>query len=320
MKILGTGKALPTLSVTNDMLAQFLNTSDTWISTRTGIKERRLLSKEDLIDLSTIASEQAIQDAHLKVSDIDFIICSNVANTYVTPALSCIVQGNINATCPCIDINGACSGFIYALDIAESYLQAKKEIQNILIVCAEEPSRFTNWKERDTSVLFGDGAGAVVVTRGNNLKSINLTTSSKVDALYYQRKLEDTPYEEKNEGNGPLVMQGKDVFKLAVTSSVSDIETVMNKANVKPENIKYFVLHQANIRIIDTIRQQLNLPEEKFPHNIERYGNTSSASIPILLDEMRKDDQLKNGDLLVLSAFGAGFTTGACVIEWSENL
>lgn len=319
MKILGTGKAMPSLSVTNDMLSQFLDTSDNWISTRTGIKERRLLSKEDLIELSTEASNNALLDAKLNASDIDFIICSNVANSYVTPALSCILQGNINATCPCIDINGACSGFIYALDIAESYLKTKENIHNILIVCAEEPSRFTNWKERDTSVLFGDGAAAVVVSRGNNLKAISLTTSSKVEALYYQRKLEYTPYEEKNEGNGPLVMQGKDVFKLAVTSSVSDIETVMNMAQIKSEDVKYFVLHQANIRIIDTIRQQLNQPEIKFPHNIEKYGNTSSASIPILLDEMRKSNQLKNGDVLVLSAFGAGFTTGACVIEWSEN-
>lgn len=319
MKILGTGRALPSLSVTNDMLASFLDTSDSWISTRTGIKERRLLSTDDLIELSTEASKNALKNANMNAADIDFIICSNVANAYVTPALSCILQGNINATCPCIDINGACSGFIYALDIAESYLQTKKNINNILIVCAEEPSRFTNWKQRDTSILFGDGAAAVVVSRGNNLKAINLTTSSKVDALYYQRKLEDTPYEEKNEGSGPLVMQGKDVFKLAVTSSVSDIETVMNMAQVTPKDVKYFVLHQANIRIIDTIRQQLNQPEEKFPHNIERYGNTSSASIPILLDEMRQSKQLKNGDLLVLSAFGAGFTTGACVIEWFDN-
>lgn len=318
MKIIGTGKALPSLSVTNNMLASFLDTSDNWIYTRTGIKERRLLSTENLVDLATAASQNALKDANMQAEDIDFIICSNVANHYVTPALSCILQGNINATCPCIDINGACSGFLYALDMAEAYLSTKKNITNILIVCAEEPSRFTNWQERDTSVLFGDGAAAVIVSHGNNLKSINLTSSCKVEVLYYQRKLEKTPYEKKTEETRPLVMQGKEVFKTAVTSSISDIELVMDMAQITPKDVKYFVLHQANIRIIDSIRNHFNQPEEKFPHNIEHYGNTSSASIPILLDDLRKSKQLKNGDLLVLSAFGAGFTTGACVIEWSE--
>lgn len=319
MKIIGTGKALPNLKVTNDMLAQFLDTNDSWISTRTGIKERRLLSTETLDELAVKASDAALQDANLKASDIDFIICSNVANSYVTPGLGCIIQGKIDATCPCIDINCACTGFINALDIAESFFQTKKEIKNILIVCAEEPSRFTNWKERDTSVLFGDGAGAVVLTRGDDMKAIVLSSSSKTDVLYYKRKLENTPYKKTEDDTKPLVMVGKEVFKMAVTSSVSDIETVMKQAGITPEDVKYFILHQANIRIIDAIRQHLEQPTEKFPHNIEKYGNTSSASIPILLDEMKKENKIKAGDTLIFSAFGAGFTTGACVIKWSDN-
>lgn len=319
MKIIGTGKALPHLIVTNDMLAQFLDTNDDWISTRTGIKERRLLSTETLVDLSVEAAKAALTDANINASDIDFIICSNVASSYVTPGLGCIIQGFINATCPCIDINCACTGFINAIDFAESYFYTKQEINNILIVCAEEPSRFTNWKERDTSILFGDGAGAVVVTRGNDLKASILSSSSKTDVLYYKRKLEDTPYETTNDATQPLVMVGKDVFKLAVTSSVSDIETVMKKAGITPNDVKYFILHQANIRIIETIRQHLGQPTEKFPHNIEKYGNTSSATIPILLDEMRKENKIQNGDTIVFSAFGAGFTTGACVFKWSDN-
>ncbi|MCK9301592.1 MAG: beta-ketoacyl-ACP synthase 3 [Bacteroidales bacterium] len=317
MKIIGTGKALPALRVSNDMLAEFLDTSDEWIRTRTGIKERRLLSDEDLFDLSRIAANEALIDAGISASDIDYMICSNVANNYVTPSLSCILQGLIHAECPCIDINGACSGFIYALDIAESFLKTKDDINNILIVCAEEPSRFTNWNERDTSVLFGDGAGAVVLTKGDDLLAMQLSSQSKVEPLYYQRNLEKTPYNKKPEGNAPLVMHGKDVYKLAVSSSVLDINSIFKSANISADDVDYFLLHQANIRIIDAIRQQLEQPEVKFPHNIENYGNTSSASIPILLDELHKSGKIEEGDVLLLSAFGAGFTTGACALRWS---
>lgn len=317
MKIIGTGKALPALRVSNDMLAEFLDTSDEWIRTRTGIKERRLLSDEDLFDLSRIAANEALIDAGISASDIDYMICSNVANNYVTPSLSCILQGLIHAECPCIDINGACSGFIYALDIAESFLKTKDDINNILIVCAEEPSRFTNWNERDTSVLFGDGAGAVVLTKGDDLLAMQLSSQSKVEPLYYQRNLEKTPYNKKPEGNAPLVMHGKDVYKLAVSSSVLDINSIFKSANISADDVDYFLLHQANIRIIDAIRQQLEQPEVKFPHNIENYGNTSSASIPILLDELHKSGKIEESDVLLLSAFGAGFTTGACALRWS---
>ncbi len=318
MKIIGTGSALPALSISNNMLSQFLDTDDSWIRTRTGIKTRRILSTESLIDLAEKAAKSALINAEVVSSDIDFIICSNVANNYVTPALSCIVQGLIQASCPCIDLNGACSGFIYALDMAESYIETGKA-KKILIVCAEEPTKFCNWKERDTSILFGDGAGAVVVSSEDHcFRSIHLSTISKTDVLYYQRKMEQTPYENNGEAESPLVMHGKDVFKLAVLASTNDIKIVMDKAHVKASEVDYYLLHQANIRIIDSIRQNLNESKCKFPSNIDKYGNTSSASIPILLDELNKNKKLKDGDVLVLSAFGAGFTTGACLLSWSE--
>lgn len=316
MKILGTGSAVPELIVTNNMLAEFLDTSDEWIQTRTGIKERRLLSSEDLTELSTKASNNALENAGITAEDLDFIICSNVANNYVTPALGCIVQGEIGANCPTIDINAACTGFIYALDIAESFFRSKNDINNILILCAEEPSRYTNWQERDTCILFADAAAAVVVTRGDNLKATYLHTSCKVEPLYYQRALEPTPFNKKEEGNAPLIMNGRDVYKLAISSSVTDIKAVLKKAEITADDVDKFILHQANIRIIDTIRIKLNQPEEKFPHNIEHYGNTSSATIPLLMDELNRAGKLKKGEILVLSAFGAGFTTGACVLEW----
>lgn len=317
MKIIGTGKALPSLSVTNDMLSEILDTNDEWISTRTGIKQRRILSDDTLLELATVASLNAIQDAGITAKDLDFIICSNVINNYVTPGLSNILQGEIGATCPTVDLNCACTGFIYALDIADAYL-ATNRANNILIVAAEQPSRMVNWKERDASILFGDGAAAVVVTKGDALKSIHLNTQSKVEPLYYQRKMEYNPFVKVADADAPLIMNGRDVFKMAVSSSVKDINKALEKAGLKADDIDCFVLHQANLRIIETIRDFLKQPAEKFPHNIENYGNTSSASIPILLDEMSKEGKLKKGDTLVFSAFGAGFTTGACVIKWDK--
>ena len=316
MKIIGTGSAHPSLTVTNQMLERFLDTSDEWIRTRTGIKQRQLISDEKLEDLAVSAAQIALENSGIKAEELDFIICSNVVNEYITPALSCIIQGRIGAKCPCIDLNGACAGFIYSLDIAESYFSSKKDINNILIVCAEEPTRMVDWSDRSTCVLFGDGAGAVVLGRGDNVKSIRLSTTSRQESLYQQRKLEETPFITKSEPDGPLVMKGQDVFKLAVSSSLRDIEGVIADGNITKDDVDHYLLHQANIRIIETIRETLAQDKSKFPNNIEKYGNTSSASIPILLDEMNQKHQLKSGDRIVLSAFGAGFTTGACLLYW----
>lgn len=299
------------------MLEQFLDTTDEWITERTGIKERLVISSEKLEDMAVAAANKALEDANLTAKDIDFIICSNVVNEYVTPALSCIIQGKIGATCPTLDINAACAGFIFAMDMAEDKLRCKKA-KNILIVCAEEPSRMVSWQNRSTSVLFGDGAGAAVVTEGDELKAISLTTSSLTDVLYYQRKLEPTPYIDKEENFEPLVMNGREVFKYAVKNSCRDICKLLNETGLQAEDIKYYVLHQANLRIIDSIRRFLNVDEERIPHNIERYGNISSAALPALLDELNRAGKLQKGDKLVFSAFGAGFTTGACVIEWAK--
>ena len=299
------------------MLEQFLETTDEWITERTGIKERLVISSEKLEDMAVIAANKALEDANLTAADIDFIICSNVVNEYVTPALSCIIQGKIGATCPTLDINAACAGFIFAMDMAEDKIRCKKA-KNILIVCAEEPSRMVSWQNRSTSVLFGDGAGAAVVTEGDELKAISLTTSSLTDVLYYQRKLEPTPYIDKEENFEPLVMNGREVFKYAVKNSCRDIRKLLNETGLQAEDIKYYVLHQANLRIIDSIRRFLNVDEERIPHNIERYGNISSAALPALLDELNRAGKLQKGDKLVFSAFGAGFTTGACVIEWAK--
>lgn len=317
MKILGTGSANPSCVVTNQMLEGFLDTSDQWITERTGIKERRVISSETLVDLAVDAARKALADSGVSVEELDFIICSNVVNEYSTPALSCIIQGEIGATCPCLDINAACAGFIFALDMAEDKLRAGKA-DKILIVCAEEPTRMVDWNDRNTCVLFGDGAGAVVVGQGDAMKAVKLTTASRTEVLYQLRRLEPTPYLKSENTFAPLVMKGRDVFKTAVSSSTADIRELLEKTGIDSADVKYFVLHQANERIIDSIRGLLGEQPEKFPHNVEHYGNTSSASVPILIDELSREGKLQKGDILVMSAFGAGFTTGACIIEWTK--
>ncbi|MDO5487086.1 MAG: beta-ketoacyl-ACP synthase III [Rikenellaceae bacterium] len=317
MKIIGTGRAHPAKVVTNAMLETFLDTSDEWIRTRTGITERRLISSERLEDLATEAAMKAIEDAGLTPADIDYIICSNVVNEYITPSLSCIVQGAIGARCATVDVNAACSGFIYALDMADDRLKSGKA-KNILVMAAEEPTRMVDWKDRSLCVLFGDGAGAVVVTEGDGLIGSRLTTVSKTDCLHYVRRLEPTPYITKDEPSGPMYMNGKEVFKTAVLSSSRDIKTLLDNAGLQPSDIKYYILHQANLRIIDAIANWLKLDMSHFPTNVERCGNTSSASVPMLLDELAREGKLQRGDKLLLSAFGAGFTTGACIIEWNK--
>ena len=317
MKIIGTGRAHPSKVVTNAMLEQFLDTNDGWIVSRTGMKERRVISSEKLEDMAADAAHKAIEDAGLKPDDIDYIICSNVVNEYITPGLSCIIQGAIGAKCACVDVNAACSGFIYALDMADDRIRAGKA-KHILVVAAEEPTRMVDWTDRSLCVLFGDGAGAVVVSYGEGMIASRLTTQSKTDCLYYVRKLEPTPYITKSEYGAPMYMNGREVFKTAVLSSSRDIKRLLDKAGLQPSDIKYYILHQANMRIIEAIANWLKLDMSYFPHNVDRCGNTSSASIPLLLDELAREGKLKKGDKILMSAFGAGFTTGACIFEWTK--
>ena len=297
------------------MLSQFLDTSDEWIKTRTGVSSRFVISDEKLEDLAAEAAEKALKDAGIKAEDLDFIICSNVVNEYITPQLSCIIQGAIGATCPCIDINCACAGFIHAVEMAEAFYQAGK-VSNVLIVCAEEPTRMTDWSDRRTCVLFGDGAGAAVLTPGDNIKSVRLSASSATEKLWQYRTLQPTPYITKDEMDVPLQMKGQDVFKFAVTAASKDITRALNDSQITASDVDYYLLHQANIRIINAIQNYLEQPADKFPTNVENHGNSSSSCCPILLDECNRKGMFKKGDKIAMSAFGAGFVSGALVMEW----
>ena len=315
MKIIGTGSSLPKKIVTNDMLSQFLDTSDEWITTRTGVKSRHVISDERLEELAIDAAKKALSDSGLSASELDFIICSNVVNEYVTPQLSCIIQGGIGAACPCMDINCACAGFIHALEIAESFHKAGR-VRNVLIVCAEEPTRMTDWSDRRTCVLFGDGAAAAVLGPGDNIMSIKLSAASATDKLWQYRLLHPTPYITKEESDVPLQMKGQDVFKFAVKAAAKDITRTLKESGICPDQVDHYLLHQANVRIIEAIQDYLEQPADKFPTNIQDHGNSSSASCPILLDECRRAGRFKEGDLVAMSAFGAGFVSGAVLFKW----
>ena len=317
MKIIGTGSALPEKVITNDMLAGFLDTSDEWIVTRTGIHTRRLLSGETLRELALKAARAALDASGLRPQDIDYLICSNVANSYVSPSLGSIILGPLGCCCPTFDMNGACAGLVYALDVADAFLKSK-DVKNILVVAAEQPSRFCNWHDRATSVLFGDGASALVVTHGEGFFDFRLTGNTHTDVMYYKRAMEPTPYDCVKEQTTPLVMEGREVFRLAVEASIQDVDTLLERNGMKGSDIDLFLLHQANMRIIECIREHLEQPREKFPTNIQKYGNTSSASIGILIDELSRAGELKDGATLMLSSFGGGFVTGAALLKWSS--
>ena len=319
MRIIGTGSALPEKVVTNDMLAGFLDTSDNWITTRTGIRTRRLLSTETLRELALEAAKKAIASSGLTPADIDYLICSNVANSYVSPSLGSIILGQLGCCCPTFDMNGACAGLVYSLDVADAFLKSGRA-RNILVVAAEQPSRFCDWHDRSTSVLFGDGASALVVTGGEGFFDFRLTGNTHTDVMYYKRSLEQTPYDRVEERTQPLVMEGREVFRLAVESCIEDVDVLLERNGLKGEDIDLFLLHQANMRIIECIRQHLEQPKEKFPTNIQKYGNTSSASVGILIDELSRAGVLKEGATILISTFGGGFVTAAALLKWSEIL
>lgn len=318
MRILGTGSALPAFTLGNERLTEFLDTSDEWIRTRTGICSRQVITGETLLQLGAKAANAALENAGIAPQDIDFIICSTVQGDFVTPSMACLIQNEIGAQCPAVDINGACAGFVYALDMADSLLIAGKA-KRALVVCAEGMSRIVDWTDRSTCVLFGDGAGAAVVDAGDALFKARLTSSGNSVPLNCRPNPGNSPFATVHESMSALYMDGPEIYKFAVSHCVEDLQAVIAEAGLEVGNVSHFLLHQANKRILDAARVRFRQPAEKFHSNVAVRGNTSSASIPILLDEVNRAGLIKKGDILALSAFGAGLTTGACVIEWTRD-
>jgi len=315
IKITGMGRAVPEKCVTNDDLAEFLETDDEWIATRTGVKTRYVCTHETLADLSADASRQALEKANLAAGAIDLIICSTLGGDFKTPAHACTVAERIGARCAAFDINAACTGFVYALDVASCYLIAGKA-KNVLIICAEMMSTQTDWTDRATCILFGDGAAACVVTSGNALKYMSLSAIPDTTILNLPIDSGNSPFIVDKIPKSYLHMQGQEVFKFAVRIVGADVKNALEALNLSVDDIDYYILHQANKRIIDSIRIKLKQPEEKFPINIDKYGNMSSVSILLLLCDMLDEGKIKPGDKLFFSAFGAGLTAGCCVIVW----
>ncbi|MDR0490198.1 MAG: ketoacyl-ACP synthase III [Oscillospiraceae bacterium] len=315
LKIIGTGKGIPETRISNDDLAAFLETDDEWIVSRTGIKNRHVCTHETLTDLSVKAAMQAIEKSGLAPDDIELIICATIGGDFRTPALACCVLERIGAKCPAFDINAACAGFIYSLEVASGFLDAGKA-KNVLIVCAEMMSMHMDWNDRNTCVLFGDGASACVVAGGNALRFSRLSAIADVSVLNLPSGTGNSPFIDNKRENGFLRMQGQEVFRFAVCVVESEIKQALGALNISEQQIDWFILHQANKRIIESVRMKLLQPEMKFPINIDRYGNVSSASIPLLLDEMLEEGKIKNGDTLFMTAFGAGLTVGTCVMVW----
>lgn len=312
--LLGTGSRLPETVITNDELSTFLDTSDEWIRTRTGIQRRHLLKEEKLIDIAVPAAQQALENSGVKAEELDLIICSTLQGDFVSPAFACLVQKYLGAHCPAFDINAACSGFVYALDVAAGYF-ARKRVKKVLIIAAEAMSRFMDWNDRGTCVLFGDGCGAVVLGEGDDLLSIQLTAQGNDEALAIPHEKGSCPYTRREGKPSVLSMDGQEVFKFAVSSICRDIAVVTQEAGITPQELDFMVLHQANYRIMEAAARRLKIPMEKVPTIIAETGNVSSACIPMVLDELNRSGKLVNSRYIALAGFGAGFTTGACVLR-----
>ena len=317
--IMGTGSCVPQKIVDNESLTKIVDTSDEWITTRTGIKERRVCDGETITSLAIQAAKSALENAGKNAQDLDLIICSTIEGEYITPSLACLVQKGIGASCPAFDLNAACSGFLYALEVAASFFDAGRA-ERILIVSAETMSRFTDWSARATCVLFGDGAGAVLLEKGDGLLAIELHAMGGEEHLRIPAPTGNSPFVTGSKTARPsyLHMDGQEIYKFAVSNAGSNLESVVRKAGLAFKDIALFLLHQANYRIIDAIIRRLREPKEKFPITVNKYGNISSACIPIMLDEINRSGRLRRGDRLALCAFGAGLTTGACVIQWNK--
>jgi 3-oxoacyl-[acyl-carrier-protein] synthase-3 len=308
--IVGTGMAVPDLRVTNADLEARVDTSDAWIVERTGIRERRVAGPDEgTVSLATGAGAAAIKDAGITPDEVDLLVVATCTPDQPLPATSAMVQDGLGLRCGAIDLDAACAGFVYALVTASSMVEAGR-IRTALVVGAETLSRIVDPDDRGTAVLFGDGAGAVVVTAGQvgGLRSFDLGCDGSLAGILEVRPGE--PY---------IRMEGSEVFRRAVRVVVSSAEVALERADLAASEIDVFVPHQANARIVSAACDRLGIPADRTVLNLERYGNTSAASIPIALAEAAEVGRLRDGDVVLLSGFGAGMTWASAILEWSAS-
>lgn len=319
IQIIGAGSALPAKSVTNDDLTELVETSDEWIRERTGIGSRHISTGETVAELAAAACEKALADAGRTPAEVDLLLVATCSPESGVPCVACQVQGILGAAnAAAFDLNAACSGFLFALHTAWAYMEAGI-YRNALIVGAEVLSKLVDWTDRGTCILFGDGAGAVLAERseqGGIFQFVQHSDGSRGDVLKCDSRRLKNPYVEIPMESPWIQMDGREVFSFAVRRVPEGIVEVLDRAGLKADDVDLFVLHQANYRIIEGIARRLKQDIKKFPVNLERVGNMSSAAIPVLLDELKREGRLRAGMNVVLSGFGAGLTWGACVMRW----
>ncbi|WRB09207.1 ketoacyl-ACP synthase III [Helicobacter pylori] len=314
---------VPSERVKNAEFQQFLDTSDEWIEKRTGIKERRFANDEEKSsDLGVIAAKQAIERARLTPKDIDLVVVATLSPDFLAmPSTACVLSAKLGIeNKPAFDISAACTGFIYLLSVAKAYVESGM-YENVLIVGAEKTSSVLDFKDRGTCILFGDGAGACVIGRTKRLRESILDVQISANGnfsnyLYTPRTLKPTPFNSKEEEalEPFLHMKGNEVFKLAVKTLLKDVEMILEKNALKPEDVRLFIPHQANFRIIQAVREHLDFKDEQVVLTVHKYGNTSAASIPMAMCEAYEEGRLKKGDLMLLDAFGGGLTWGSALV------
>lgn len=317
VKIKGTGSCLPEKVLDNAAISQLVDTNDEWIQSRTGIKSRHIVGKETAVSMAAVAAEKALEDAGITAEEIDLLIVSSVSSEQLLPCTACSVQkklGAVNAAA--FDLNAACSGFIVAYQMAAGQIKAGLS-KKALLIGVECLSNIVNWKDRGTCILFGDGAGAAVISveeEGNiEIPSVLHSDGSRGEALTCKN-----PTGERKDGSleGYVAMDGREIYKFAVRQVPAVIDEILEKAEKSVEEIDLFVLHQANRRIVEAIAKRLKQPIEKFPMDMMQNGNMSSASIPVLLDELKQEGKLQPGMKIIVAGFGAGLTWGGMYLEW----
>jgi len=318
MRIVGTGSYVPAQIVTNDDLAKIVETDDAWIRSRTGIGTRHIAASGGTSAMAVEAAKRALENAGIGAEELDLILVATSSPDHCFPSAACDVQAALGAKhAAAFDISAACTGFVFALATMQAFLQAGI-YRTGLIVGADCLSKLTDWSDRSTCVLFGDAAGAALVRRdeGGTVHTLMGADGAKGHVLSCTARSEGNFLNGKQPELGYIHMDGQEVFKFAVKKVPECVNEVLAQADVAPDDIKYFVLHQANSRIIEAVAKRLQQPPEKFPMDMERYGNTSGASIPLLLDELNRGGKLSRGDKLVLAGFGGGLTWGAALLEW----